>query len=155
MTRRETRMQVLMAVVGSFLALAVFTSALFAEDPLPVVPPGANYPNYNPDLTWDNSGGQGTVQPGTVCVQQPPCLQLNYCYTPYNATFDGTQYQSMKDTNNLNYGLCQLPLPGSNPGPDCTQFPTVACATVDLWTLQNCTGVALTKFVFRRNACLL
>ena len=151
MKRVETRVQQVMAAIGALLALAVFTPALFAEDP----PPGANYQGFNQDLTWDQSGGQGTEMPGTVCVQQPACLQANFCYTPYNAVFGSIQYRSMKPTQAHAFGLCQLPLPPAGSGPGCTQLPTVTCAVVDLWTLEGCTGIPLTKFVYRRNACTL
>ena len=152
MNRVETRVQLLMAVVGSFLALVVFTPQLFAEDP-PVLPPGANYPGYNSDLTWQESGGAAVGQPGKVCIQQMPCLALSFCYTPYNAIFGGIQYQSMKDTKDLSYGLCQVPLAGPDPGANCAQLPTVACAEVNVYTLQNCGGQILPKIVYRSNAC--
>ena len=152
MTRNETRVQLLMAVVGSFLALAVFTPQLLAEDPL--VPEGANYQSFNNDLTWQGSSGPGVVQPGKVCAFQPPCLAMSsFCYTPYYAIFDGTQYQSMNRLDFYAYGVCQVPLPGSNPAPDCIEYPTRVCASVRLWTLHDCAGTSLVKLVFRKNAC--
>ena len=150
MNRVETRVQLLMAVVGSFLALAVLTPQLFAEDPLPA---GSNY-IYDPNLTWIVGTGAAASQAGKICIQQAPCLTLNACFTPYNVNFGGVQYQSGKDVEDLNYGLCQVPLPGTNPGPDCAQLPTVPCSKCRLYTQQNCGGSNLIeKTVYRLNAC--
>ena len=151
MNRFEARVQLLMAVVGSILALAVFTPQLFAEDPL--VPEGANYQGFNPNLTWQGSGGAAVGQPGKVCVQQAPCLLKDYCYSPYIATFGGTPYQSMKDVTDFPYGLCQLPQSGMNPGPDCLQRPTVRCTTCEVYLFALCFGPANTYDVYRLNAC--
>lgn len=155
MKRVETRVQQVMAAVGALLALAVFTPALFAEDPLPTTPPsGSNYPGYNNNLTWQESGGAGTVQPGKICAMQAACLAPeSFCYSPYNATFDGTPYQSMNRLQAPFYGLCQFPMPGSNPEPDCIQKPTVICASVRLWEELNCQGDSTVRLVYHKDAC--
>ncbi len=132
--------QSLLAMLGLICFLSAFgvTRLLLADNP---VPPGANYEEFNQDLVWElPTNNEGEVIPGKVCkAKTAGCLTYDACYTPYYATFNGNEYQSMKPKKFFvaNYGKCSEPQGsggGTNP---CTQ-KAVLCQRVELFSDVNC-----------------
>ena len=115
------RAQLLMIVVGAFLALTAASPQLLAALPEGVSPA--------------EQQGPPTSSPEQVCLAQPNCIDSE-CIQ-YNYVINGSQGQSLKKAFYVPNGNCGAPLSGTTTN-NCLTYPSVKCVFVDVYSSNNC-----------------
>lgn len=91
-------------------------------------------PTSRGDFSWT----QGQGPPGNLqnykCVPAAACSTAAGVCTAVNATVDGVNVQSYSTVAPTPYGSCT----SNNPNQQCTSYPNVPCATVQIFTQPGC-----------------